>query len=245
MAGVGQVDPDLMRPAGLECQLDAVPNQVPLDDVPLGARGTAFTCAGRHPLTILLRAPDRGIEDTLRVTQVTPDKRPIPFGDGAGRELIGQVMMSVVVFGDEQATGGVLIEPVDEASLPLTPDAGHFRPMMEERVDERAGWMSGSRVDDQTRRLVDHHAIVVFVHPVEWDRLGRKRRCPLGGLVNDHHRPGRYLLARSLNHHPVDRHAPTIDERLDPRPRKRQQLGEGPIDPRRRRVEPYLVPVSG
>jgi hypothetical protein len=190
-------------------------------------------------------APDRGVEDATFVAQVTPDKRPILLSNRACSELIGQEVMGAVVLGDEQATGGVLIEPVYEASLPLAPDAGHFRPMMEERVDEGAGRVPGSRVNDQTGRLVDHHAIVVLVHPVERDRLRGERRRPLGGLVDDHHRSGRDFLARSPNHHPVDLHASIIDERLDPCPGKRQQRGQGPIDPRRRRGERYLVPMSG
>jgi hypothetical protein len=60
-----QVDSDLMRPAGLERQLDPVGDQVTLYHAPLGERGTTLMGTGRHPLTIPVRTTDRGIENAL------------------------------------------------------------------------------------------------------------------------------------------------------------------------------------
>ena len=54
----------------------------------------------------------------------------------------------------------------------------------EQAVHERAALVPGARVDDDTRRLVDHEQVLVLPDDVEVHLLGRER-AGLGGQLDD------------------------------------------------------------
>jgi len=73
-------------------------------------------------------------------------------------------------FGDNQQTGGVLVEPVHDAGAR---QFGHLRHAMQEGIEQRAMTVAAAGMDHQADRLVDHHQHGILEHHVERNRLGR------------------------------------------------------------------------
>ena len=103
-------------------------------------------------------------------------------------------------------------------------------------VDEGVGGMAGSRMDDETRRLVDDEQVVVLVHHADRDVRGRgqveRRRwrdveMELGPGRDDRVRPERHAV----------RGQPAVgDELLDVAPGQPGGIRDEPVDPTGRAV---------
>ncbi len=86
--------------------------------------------------------------------------------------------MRLVVFGDDEAAAGVLVEPVDDAGPRHAADAAQLPgAMMQQRVDERVFLVAGGGMDDEAGGLVQHEQRFVLEQNVERDFL----RLRLGG----------------------------------------------------------------
>ncbi len=98
-----------------------------------------------------------------------------------GGELVAQRLMRRVVLGDDEEAGRSLVEPMHDAGALDAADAGKaVAAMGDERVDQRAARVSGARMHDEVRRLVDDDDVAIFVNHVEIDGLrGGLRRRPL------------------------------------------------------------------
>ena len=79
--------------------------------------------------------------------------------------------MRFVIFRDSETAARFLVEPMDNAWPFFSADAGEFWKMMKQGVDERVLALTGPRMNDQSRRFIDHDQIVVFVKNVERNRL--------------------------------------------------------------------------
>ena len=86
--------------------------------------------------------------------------------------------MRLVVFGNDEAAAGFLVEPVDDARPRDAADAAEFAvAMMQQRVDERVFLVSGGGMHDQPGGLVQNQQRFVLEKNVERDFL----RLRLGG----------------------------------------------------------------
>jgi hypothetical protein len=108
-------------------------------------------------------------------------------------------------------------------------DPGQVCAVMEQRVDQRAGWVSGRRVDDHARRLVHHDQVRVLMDHADRDLLGlhpgldHLRRHGLDLVIGGHPQAG--ATRKTVHGHPT---------RLDPA----LDLGSGHIcELRQDRVE--------
>ena len=86
--------------------------------------------------------------------------------------------MRLVVFGDDEAAAGFLVEPVDDAGPGHAADAAQ-RPlaMMQQRVDERVFLVAGGGMHDQSGGLVQHQQRFVLEQNIQRNFL----RLRLGG----------------------------------------------------------------
>ncbi len=93
----------------------------------------------------------------------------INAADRALLQLVDQVGLRLQGLGHHHQAGGVLVQAVHDAGARHVDDVGH---MVQQRVQQGAAGMPGSRVHNQAGRLVDHQDLVVFIDDVQRDVLG-------------------------------------------------------------------------
>ena len=129
--------------------------------------------------------------------------------------------------------GGILVQPVHDAGALHPADARKARAAMrDQRIDQRAGRVSGGRMHHQPLRLVDHDQGVVLVHDIERDVLGllAPPARPAGSrraIVV----PGVDAVARIADRASVDRHRAGQDQRFEARAREFRVLREQTVEP--------------
>ena len=187
VAGVGEMDADLVRAAGLEGDVEQAevaepardPNQA--DRAPaariFGVDGAHVAAAvGGHVLA------QRDVDHLERRRPVADDQRRIALGDGPPRLARAQVVLQRDQrrprLGDEEQTRGLLVEAVDELEELARPGAPHLL--------DHAEALAAAAVDGDAGRLVDADDRFVLVDDGELARrrlpgarCGR-RRAPAG-----------------------------------------------------------------
>jgi len=172
-----EVDSDLVRPAGLEPDVEeCVPVEKPLD---LEMRDGVARRVGveRHARGLVSVAADR------RLDAAPPRLRP-PTDEGlvAALELPAANQVSEPAVGllaprDNQQPRGVPVEAMDDPRALRDVAACNAA---EQAVDEGSGRVAGSRVDDDPSRLVDDQQMLVLEGDPERELL-RLERDRLGG----------------------------------------------------------------
>ena len=88
-----------------------------------------------------------------------------------GKQL-RQPFMRSIGFCDDQQTGCVTINAVDNAGALHASDTAQFAAaMVKQGVDQRAIDVPGCRMDNKTGRLVDDDQMIIFKHNLEFDVL--------------------------------------------------------------------------
>src|SRR5437763_1461305 len=105
---------------------------------------------------------DGGVDFALLTLHLAADNRVVNLFDFPAGELSGERDVGVIVLGDDQATAGLFVEPMDDTWPGDPPDAAEFPgTMVEQRIDERMLFMAGRRMHDQAGRFVEHQQSVV------------------------------------------------------------------------------------
>ena len=102
--------------------------------------------------------------------------REVELFHGPPGELLAQRLVGGVVFRDDQAAGGVLVEAVDDARAFDPADAGKLAfAVVEQGVDQRAVGITRGGVDDDAGFLVEDDQVLVFEQDAQRDvlRLGQ------------------------------------------------------------------------
>ena len=93
--------------------------------------------------------------------------------DAVYAHLLAKGLVRRIVFGNDQKTAGVLIDTVDDARADGPANAGQLsRAMVEQRIDQRAVRVAGSRVNDHSLGLIDDKQVVVLIDDIQRDILG-------------------------------------------------------------------------
>jgi len=79
--------------------------------------------------------------------------------------------MRRVILGHDKAAAGLFVETMNDAGALFSTDSRQRRAVVEERVDQSVFAMTGARVNDKPRRLIDHDEIIVFEENLKWDLL--------------------------------------------------------------------------
>lgn len=113
--------------------------------------------------------PDRRVDDVSVAVDRPGGDRQVLFLDLALVELLGQVHVDRIGFGDHDHAAGVAIESVDDTRPGGPADVGESLKAEGERAGERARPIAAGRMDHHAGRFVDHHEPVVFVEYIERD----------------------------------------------------------------------------
>ena len=110
--------------------------------------------------------------------RLAADERVINFFDFARRELFRERDVRLVIFGDNEAAAGFLVEPVDDARSRHAADAAQRTiAVMQQRVDERVFLVTGGGMHDESGGFVDDEQRFVLEQNIERDFF----RLRLGG----------------------------------------------------------------
>ena len=168
---IRQMDTDLVGTSRLDSHFQQGGRTETLPDTP-DAYGVSTPPAYRRHLLAIRRMPPHGRLDP-------PSVGPrIPVNEGQVNlfhlvtfELFRQPPMGRIGFGRHEKARGPFVQAVDN---PGAKDAAYSREVpavVEEGIDQRPACMTGRRVDDHPRRLVDDEEVVVLVGDPEVERL--------------------------------------------------------------------------
>lgn len=168
----GEVDANLVGPAGADAHFEQGKAAEALHDQEFGVGGAAGGEAGGHPGPADRIAGNWLVDDTGFGLHLAFDKGPVDFFNGPAGELGGESAVGGVVAGDEEDAAGAGVEAVDNPRAQIAPNAGKGSEMVQQGVDKRAGFAAGARVNDETGGLVDGDQVVIFEEDIEGDLFG-------------------------------------------------------------------------
>ena len=177
-----------------------------------GHRVSCAAGAGRHLLSVHRISSNGGIDSPTRLHD-PPDESDVFLLNLSVLELPGKLLMRGIVLGNHHHARGPTVQPVDDAGPHFPANTAQVSHMMEQRVDQRAGWVAGSRMHHHTWRLVENRHILILIEDVERQSFGvGASRCDL--RQDDRHAVSISHCGVGAGSSPVDRHVPISDELL-------------------------------
>ncbi len=169
-------------------------------------------------------AADMGEDRAGTLGRNALDDGQITLFRASGRELRRQGLMGGVIFCDDQAAGGVLVQAVDDAWAFHSADAGEVPAVVEQGVYDGAVRVTGRGMHDHAAFLVDDDHVFIFIQDVQGDilRLGF-RRFRLRNADGDGITAGGGVFR--LGGRAVDQHVPAFDQVLNPGAGKLRKVG--------------------
>lgn len=218
VADVGEMHADLMRSAGqgLDAQVRGVIEA--LQDAIAGECFSSLGGGGDHLFSVLAAAGDMRLDESAFFGRRSDDNSAVFLVNRAGLELLCEPVVCHIVLSHDDAAGGVLIQPVNNAGAKRMPASGKLSAVGEQRVDKGVRRITCCWVHDETRGFVDHDEVIVFVKDVEGDVLGfesgflRRRKNRFDSIT------GLDRMVR-LDLLPVESDKSLLDELLNVRPR--------------------------
>ena len=157
--------------------------------------------------------------------------RIVNFLDLACGKLRGKRQVRLVVFGNDEAAAGFLVEPVDDARPRDAADAAERTPaVVQQRVDERVFLVSGGRMHDESGGLVQNQQRFVLEKNVERHFL-RLRLCRPGFRPADFDLFAGARTVRGLDRLAVDADVALLDQPLQRNPRERREISRAEKHP--------------
>ena len=213
IADVGEVNANLMRAPGLQFNTHEGMSPEPLHDAIVGD-GRAAIRPHSHPCTHTAMAADRLINRSAPGHHAGTERNVLPL-DLVFREGGNQCGVSLGRPGDDKQATGIFVEAVNE------PGARHDSELRIERqqcILQGMARVAGARVNDQSRRLVDHEQGAILKHHLQRQGLRRDALVALEPCLDAHSLPAQHLVAwsRATSIH-LDR--PGVDPALQPGPR--------------------------
>lgn len=228
------VDADLMRPPGEELNLE---ERILASDVLKESEVSAgkfridriFDC---HSLAIIGIASDVGFDHPLGLRHESVNHCEIEFTDFSVVHLLLEGLHGAIIFGDEDESARVFVEPVDDPRSLNSVDHREIPEVMEERIDERprAPIFPGNRMRIDPRIFTHNREIRIFENHLQWHILSFYIIF-FGPEFHRHHVPPTNPLV-AIEYFPIDRDTSSLDEALHIRPRVvRKKSRQIHIDP--------------
>ena len=162
----GHMDADLVGSTGFEPAFDKC--RIAQDFQPTPMRHGPFPASAfddRNLLAVGRRPRERSIDRALRCLRNAFHDRQITPVDRVGGKLLGETFVRDVGLGDDQQTRRILVDPMDDSRPRHAADPRQAATaVVQQGVDQRAVGISGGRMDDQSRRLVDDQQMFVLEH---------------------------------------------------------------------------------
>lgn len=214
MARRGEMDPDLVGPTCLGEDLEEGETIKPFDHLPSGDGHPSLFGASGHSFSFTRMSSNRRIDQAFILAELTIGDGQIDLFHCAVFELLGQLMIGLIIFGNDHHARRILIQTMDDPRPQGSINPAKVFTMMEKCVDQRAGRVSSGWMNDHSWRLIDDNDRRVLIEDVEGKRLGFNVERP--GLRNN----SRYPIARFHPHtgfrRPlVQQDASRIDQFLD------------------------------
>jgi hypothetical protein len=170
MTEPGQVYPKLVRSPSIGVGLEqCMPAKTADDPVP-GASVLALG-HGSHPLSIRSITSYGDLDDALWRLDLPTHQGEIGFLHFAIPELLLERFQDGLALGDDECSGGVLVEAMYDACAILWPDFTDRRVVSQQRVNQCSVGVTWAWVYDHTRGLIDYKEVFILVDDVERDRL--------------------------------------------------------------------------
>ena len=208
-----EVNSDLVGAASMQANGKKVRRPPTLETSKVGQRWPP-RFNDRHPLSVLRIARDRTVDGELVSRHVSPGSGQVAAPDFAARDSACQKSVSIVRPGNDHESTGVFIQPVDDPWAIGLADGGKGSETMKQGVHERAAPMSRRRVHHHAGPFVHHGKVVIFVHYLDVNRLGRDR-CGRGGWHRHFHFVSRAKTPALPGRRTVDPHESPIEKRCD------------------------------
>ena len=170
----GEVDTDLVSTPGLDVAFHAGKSiRKGGKDFPMG--DGAFSAGAQHGHLLAIG----GAATNLRVECAGRRRGAVDDGDVGLAEVVdgkglGKRLISPIILGNDHDTGGVHIQPMDDAGALLATNATKVGAMPEESIDQSTVTVAAGGVDDQSGRFVEGQKVVVFVENGKRNVLGDK-----------------------------------------------------------------------
>jgi len=232
-SSVGEVDADLVRPAGHRSDMEERP---PLGTVGVGrdarksGRRLAAARPDDHPPPVHGIAADRRLDDDGLLAGVTPDQGEVFLLEPPALELPREGELGDVVLRDDHHATGVLVEPVHDPRT-CRGAAGVGGDLADDRVHQRAGRVPMRRVHDEPRWLVHHEHVVVLIEHIHRDVLAEQRERGLRVGYVDHERFAHAHLVGRFDRGAVHGDAAVMRKPLDRATAELGPFGQESIDP--------------
>ena len=171
---MGHVDPDLMRPTGVETALrNASVRPQTVSDPVMGSCGAPFRLTDNgHFKSISVTATDIALNHADRRRGDAPNHGGIGPFDSARGELFGERLVRRVVFRGDHDAAGVLVEPMDDAWPPNAANARQrITAMRQQGVHQCSTWRSRRGMDNHACRFIDYDHVLVLVQNIQVNRL--------------------------------------------------------------------------
>ena len=174
------VDADLVGATGVEIAADEGGGAEMGENFVTGAGGFPGARSLRehgHLLAVVGGAADNIGDSPGGLFRDAGGDAKIGLGIGALGKLPGEVLVRLVIAGDDHAAAGVFIEPVDDAGTVHPADGGERTEVVEEGVYQGAICIAGCRMDDHAVGFIDDGEVGILVEDrkrdVLWERFGR------------------------------------------------------------------------
>src|SRR6266516_1863009 len=175
-----EVDPDLVRPAGLGHRLHQGRARHPLADLER-RRGRSSV----HPVHHDLRRPatERSLHCEASVLNPPSDQREVAPVDRVAPKQVAQPRVCPVGLGHDEQAAGSGIQPVDDPRSQLAARWSEPNPHPEQPVDERPGPTASGGMRDEPARFGHDDQVLVLEHHGDRGALGWERglRCQIHG----------------------------------------------------------------
>jgi hypothetical protein len=129
----------------------------------------------RHPLAMPLVTPYGHLYDPLPRIHQPIHQRHIGLGDLSALELPLKCNLGRLVFGNEDQTRGILVQPVYDSGSFRATYLGDLGAVGQYSVDQCASRMPESRVDDHTRRFAHCQQVLILISNIKRDTLRENR----------------------------------------------------------------------
>lgn len=175
VAEVFQVNADLVCAAGLGLALHEGLALSCFKNAVTG-EGIATSFDDGHFLSMDGMASDRRLDGAVRHAGRSIDKGEVGFFHAAGGELVGEQSMGGFGFGDDEATGGFLVEAMDDARALRASHDFDSGAVVEKSVGKSAFAVARAWMDNKSCGFVEHKQMRILEQNPERHFLGREGR---------------------------------------------------------------------
>ncbi len=162
VADVGHVNANLMGATSFDLDKEETPRVRCRQRAVSGPCEAAVHHSGAHFVSAARTTPDQSLDDTRGRLGVSIHQREIFFLDLARLELLGELSVGLFVFRNHQNSAGVAVKPVHNPRPQFTAHATQVRTMVKKGMNQRAGFVAGSGMNDQSRRLVENEQVRIL-----------------------------------------------------------------------------------